>query len=376
MAEPTTPTTEAAPAPAKSAAPAEHRLLVTSSPHVGTPESVPRIMHTVWLALLPAAAAAVWLFGYDALLVIGLTVAACVGFEALMLKARGLAWDEVRHLAFDGSAIVAGVLLAFNLPATAPWWIVLVGAFVAMGLGKHVFGGLGHNPFNPALVARIFLVISFPTQMAVYISPVDSFTQSSAERLELDLAEFDGQTYATPLGRLKDAVRAQADPAKVEAIRAEVAERYPVADLFLGRTGGALGETSALALLLGAALLLWRRIITWHIPLSFLGTTAVVTGIAWAVHPELYAEPLVYLLSGGLILGACFMATDMVTSPVSRTGMLVFGAGCGLITAVIRLWGGYPEGVAFSILIMNALVPLIDRYTKGRKFGETRRAAA
>jgi electron transport complex protein RnfD len=194
--------------------------------------------------------------------------------------------------------------------------------------------------------------------------------------MALDRAQLDGQTYATPLARLKDAVRNQADPAKLAAIRAEIEERYPVLDLFLGQTGGSLGETSALALLLGAALLLWRRIITWHIPLAFLATTAAVTGIAWAVQPGVYANPLLHVLGGGLILGAFFMATDMVTSPVTRVGMLIFGAGCGLITAVIRLWGSYPEGVSFAILIMNALVPLIDRYTPGRRFGETRRAAA
>ena len=376
MAEPTPPAADAAPAPAKPAAPVTHELLVTSSPHVATAENVPRIMHTVWLALLPACAAAVWLFGYDALLVVGLTVLACVAFEALMLKARGRAWDEVRRSALDGSAVVTGVLLALNLPAASPWWLLLVGAFVAMGLGKHVFGGLGHNPFNPALVARVFLLISFPTQMLTWSSPVDSFDQSTDARMDRDRAELDGQTYATPLGKLKEAVRNQADPAKLAAIRAEIAERYPVADLFLGRTGGSLGETSALALLLGAALLLWRRIITWHIPLTFIAATAAVTGLAWALHPEAYADPLTHVLGGGLILGACFMATDMVTSPVSRTGMLIFGAGCGLITAVIRLWGAYPEGVSFAILIMNALVPLIDRYTPGRKFGETRRAAA
>lgn len=376
MAESTTPTADAAAAPAKAPEPVSHELLVTSSPHFATPESVPRIMHTVWLALLPACAAAVWLFGFDALIVIGLTVLACVGFEALLVRARGRSWSEVRRTALDGSAIITGVLLALNLPAASPWWMLLIGAFVAMGLGKHVFGGLGHNPFNPALVARVFLLISFPTQMLTWSSPVDSFAQSTAERIEQDKAELDGQTYATPLGKLKDALRNRADPAKLAAIRAEVAERYPALDLFLGRTGGSLGETSALALLLGAALLFWRRIITWHIPLTFVATTALVTGIAWAVNPDVYVNPLVHVLGGGLILGAFFMATDMVTSPVTRLGMVIFGAGCGLITAVIRLWGSYPEGVSFAILIMNALVPLIDRYTRGRKFGETRRAAA
>jgi Na+-translocating ferredoxin:NAD+ oxidoreductase subunit D len=367
MAEPSNPTAAPAVTP---------ELVVTSSPHVHAPESVPRIMHTVWLALLPACGVAAWIFGYDALVVIGFTVLACVAFEALFLKLKGRPWGEVRRMALDGSAIVTGVLLALNLPAASPWWLLLIGAFVAMGLGKHIYGGLGQNPFNPALVARVFLLISFPTQMLTWSSPVDSFTQSTGERMDRDRQELDGQTYATPLGKLKEAMRAGAEPAKLAALRAEVEEQYPVLDLFLGRIGGSLGEVSALALLLGAAFLLWRRIITWHVPASFILATAAVTGLAWAIKPELYVPPLFHVLSGGLLLGAFFMATDMVTSPVTAVGMLIFGTGCGLITAVIRLWGAYPEGVSFAILIMNALVPIIDKYTKGRKFGEGRRRVA
>jgi electron transport complex protein RnfD len=333
-------------------------------------------MHTVWIALLPACLAAAWMFGYDALVVIGVTVLGCVAVEALILRARGLPWDEVRRLSLDGSAIVTGVLLALNLPAASPWWMILVGAVVAMGLGKHAFGGLGNNPFNPALVARVFLLISFPTQMLTWTAPVDSFGQSSAERMALDREAFDGQTYATPLGKLKEAARAGEDPEKLAAIRAEIEERYPMVDLFLGRVGGSMGEVSGLALLLGALILFWRRIITWHIPITFIAATALVTGIAWRMNPDLYVSPLYHICGGGLLIGAFFMATDMVTSPVTPRGMVVFGLGCGLITAVIRLWGAYPEGVSFAILIMNGLVPIIDRYTKDPKFGHVRRVAA
>ena len=348
---------------------ATRNLIVTSSPHAAGTESVPRIMHTVWLALLPACAAAVWMFGLDALWIIGLTTLACVVFEGLFLKMRGMAWGDVARNALDGSAIVTGVLLALNLPAGSPWWMVVVGALVAMALGKHVFGGLGNNPFNPALVARVFLLISFPVQMTTWSAPV-----TEAVSVESGAEATDAQTYATPLGEMKAAARSgDVDKAKEALARLEVDS--PVIKTFLGNVGGSLGETSALALLLGAAILFWRRCISWHIPLTFIATTGIIAAIAWGVSPEIYPNPLYHLLSGGLLLGAFFMATDMVTSPVSKLGMVIFGLGCGAITAVIRLWGAYPEGVSFAILIMNGLVPLIDRYTKPRKFGQTKEAA-
>jgi len=349
-------------------------LLVSSSPHLAATDSVRRIMHTVWITLLPACGVAAYVFGYAALGVILLSTAACVGFELLFVAVRGSTLRQAVGCASDGSAIITGVLLALNLPASAPWWLVLIGALTAMSLGKHLFGGLGHNPFNPALVARVFLLISFPAQMLDYSPPVEDLTRS------YDAAEVDGETYATPLGKLKEAARAGADPVQQARLREEIRRDYPLLDLFLGfrpggpgRVGGCLGEVSGLALLLGAAILLWRRIITWHIPLSFAAATAVVTGIAWAADPAACANPLYHLLGGGLLLGALYMATDMVTSPVTARGMLVFGAGCGLITAVIRLWGAYPEGVSFAILIMNGLTPLIDRVTRPRKFGQANR---
>ena len=361
---------------AAAASPAD-KLIVSSSPHISRQESVPKIMHTVWIALLPACVAGVLFFGYEALLVIGWATVGCVAVEAAILRLRGHRWEEVRGTALDGSAIVTGVLLALNLPASSPWWMVLIGALVAMTLGKHIFGGLGNNPFNPALVARVFLLISFPGQMvAGAFTPVEGLFQTTEQNTKAYEARVDGKTYATPLGRLKEAARAGEDAEKLADIQRQVREDYPIGSLFLGQVGGSLGEVSVLALLLGAGLLFWRRCITWHIPVSFVAVTAAVTAAAWAANPAVYANPLFHVLSGGLMLGAFFMATDMVTSPVTPKGMLVFGAGCGLITAVIRLWGAYPEGVSFAILIMNGLVPIIEKFTKPRKFGETRGAQA
>jgi len=244
-----------------------------------------------------------------------------------------------------------------------------VGALVAMALGKHVFGGLGNNPFNPALVARVFLLVSFPVQMTAWSAPV-----TETKQVEAGAQSTDANTFATPLGEMKAAARS-GDLADAKEALARLEKDSPMVKTFLGNIGGSLGETSALALLLGAAILFWRRCITWHVPLTFILTTGIIAAIAWAVSPEIYANPLYHMLSGGLLLGAFFMATDMVTSPVSKLGMIIFGVGCGLITAVIRLWGAYPEGVSFAILIMNGLVPLIDRYTKPRKFGQTKEAA-
>jgi len=348
-------------------APAE-ALVVSSSPHVLGRETVPRIMHTVWLSLLPTCIAAVWFFGVDALRVLLLTTGSCIAFEALFVRLGGASWFAVRRAATDGSAVVTGVLLALCLPSSSPWWLVLVGGFVAMGLGKHIYGGLGNNPFNPALVARVFLLISFPTQMIAWSPPVAQLQQTSAESLaayreQMSERGIDAATYATPLGELRDAVRTGEDPARLAQIRADIDRTYPLSALFLGRKGGSIGEVSALAILIGAAVLLLRGYITWHIPISFIATTAAVTGVAWTARPEEFANPLFHVLTGGVLLGAFFMATDMV----------IFGFGCGLVTAVIRLWGVYPEGVSFAILIMNGLVPILDSTTRPRRFGERTR---
>jgi electron transport complex protein RnfD len=298
------------------------KLIVSSSPHIRSGETVQRIMFDVVIALIPALIASIIFFGLRALLIVILTVVVCIAAEAICQKVL-----NKPITISDGSAIVTGILLAFNFPPTVPLYIPIVGGALAIVVAKQIFGGLGHNPFNPALAARAFLVASWPAQMTNWINP-------------------DGSSAATPLGLMK-----------LEGIAT------PYWDLFIGNIGGCLGETSALALLIGGAYLLYRGHIDWRIPVGYLGTVAVLSLI-------FSQDPLFYLLSGGLMLGALFMATDMVTTPITKRGRLVFGIGCGIITVLIRLFGGYPEGVSYSILLMNALTPLIDRYTKPRTFGK------
>lgn len=315
------------------------KLTLTSSPHLHADQDLKSVMYDVVLALLPACAVSVYLFGSRSLAVILTAIVSALIFEAGMLYARGR--TDIRETILDGSAIITGILLALNLPPTFPLWMTAVGSFVAIIVTKHLFGGLGYNIFNPALIARVFLLISYPVHMTAWTAP----------RMA------DSVTAATPLGLLK-----------TEGL-AKVQGTWSNMDFFLGNTGGSLGEMSALALLLGGAFLFYRKVISWEIPVSMLGSLAVFTGIFWMVNPQQYADPMFHLLTGGAILGALFMATDMVTSPVTPKGMLIFGVGIGLLTGLIRLFGGFPEGVSFAILIMNALVPTIDKYTKTRKFG-------
>jgi len=322
----------------------ENQLYLSSSPHIHSGETTDQVMRQVIYALLPACAVAVYSFGLPALAVLLVCTLGCVATESLCLRAMG------RPLAIrDGSAALTGILLALNLPPSSPWWLALLGSAVAIGVGKQVYGGLGYNPFNPALVARVVLLISFPVQMTTWTAPAP--LGSSA----------DAVTSATPLGEMKTAVLLTG---KLPAALQEGVGAY-----FLGDMAGSLGEVSAAALLFGALFLLWKRIITWQIPASYLGTVVVFGGIFWLADPTRYPGPLFHLLTGGLMLGAFFMATDMVTTPVTPRGMLLYGVGCGLITVLIRLFGGYPEGVSFAILLMNAATPLIDRFTKPKKFG-------
>jgi electron transport complex protein RnfD len=335
---------------------AASKLILSSSPHLATDESVPRIMYTVVIALLPASLFAVYLFGWDAVRVLGLSVAGCILAEWLVARITGIDYDHK-----DGSAAVTGMLLALNLPASAPWWLILVGALVAVALGKAVFGGLGQNPFNPALVARVFLLISWPVQMTHWPVPRPLFFAPAGGAV-------DGVTSATPLGLYKEQLLLTGGAGEAASL--------DLLDPFLGTVGGSLGEMSVIALVIGAIPLLYKRYITWHIPVSFIGTVGLLATAVWLIDPARSLHPLLHLGSGGLFLGALFMATDMVTSPMTKRGMLLFGAGCGLITIVIRLWGGYPEGVSFAILIMNGFVPLIDRYLKPKPFGGHPPAAA
>ena len=295
-------------------------------------------MYGVLIALVQALLVSLYYFGLGALIVTATSVVACVLFEYLIQKFL----MKKEPTVCDGSAILTGVLLAFNLPSNLPVWIILIGALAAIGIGKMSFGGLGNNIFNPALVGRVFLLISFPAQMTTWpeVGQLTAYT--------------DATTGATVLSLMNEGAL----------------DKLPtLVDMLLGKMGGSLGEVSALALLLGLVFMLWKKIITWQIPVSILLTVFVFTGIMHLVNPVQYASPFVHLLSGGLMLGAIFMATDYVTSPMSKNGMLVYGVGIGILTTVIRLFGSYPEGMSFAILIMNAFTPLINSYIKPKHFG-------
>ena len=323
--------------------------IISLSPHVHGGDSVQRNMYGVCMALLPALAASLWFFGLGAAIVMLTSVASCVFFEWAIAK---FILKRERITITDGSAVLTGMLLGFNLPSNLPIWIIIIGALVAIGIGKMTFGGLGCNPFNPALAGRIFLLISFPVQM------------TSWPEIKQYMAYTDATTSATPLSLMQTAI-ATGD--------ASVLEQLPsLEEMLLGVMGGSLGEVSALMLLLGTVFMLWKKIITWHIPVSILGTVAVFS-IALHLWNPAYAHPLAVLMSGGLILGACFMATDYVTSPMSHRGQLIYGVCIGLLTVVIRNWGAYPEGMSFAIFTMNAFTPLINTYCKPKRFGEVKK---
>ena len=317
-------------------------LNVSGSPHVHSGESVQKIMVSVIIALMPAFVVSIFYFGLPVITLTLVSVGCCVLFEYLIQRFI----MKVPTTISDGSAIVTGLLLAFNVPANLPIWMMVVGALVAIGIAKMPFGGLGHNLFNPALVARVFMLISFPVAMTTWPVPTPIWGFA------------DAVTGPTPLGILKES----------SAVNMGEMPRY--LDLLVGQMGGSFGEISAIALLLGAAYLLWKRVITWHIPVAFILTVFIFSGIFYLIDPTQYANPFFHLLTGGLMLGAFFMATDMVTSPTTPSAMLVFGAGCGLITIIIRLFGAYPEGVSFSILLMNAMVPLLNRWFKPKTYAK------
>ncbi|MFO7844824.1 MAG: RnfABCDGE type electron transport complex subunit D [Bacteroidales bacterium] len=324
-------------------------LTVSPSPHVYEDTTVRRLMFDVIIALLPALAFSIYFFGMGAIYVTLTAVVSCVAFEWLIQKYLLKQEPSIS----DGSAILTGLLLAFNVPTNLPVWIIIIGSLAAIGIGKMSFGGLGNNPFNPALVGRVFLLISFPVQMTSWPVP-NGFNTGYT----------DAVTGATPLGVMKEAID------KGEAVP-EIMNQIPShMEMFYGHMGGSMGEIAALALLIGFAYLLIRKVITWHIPVSIIATITVFTGILWFVNPEANADPLFHLLTGGVLLGAIYMATDYVTSPMSVKGMWIYGIGIGVITVLIRVFGAYPEGVSFAILIMNAFVPLINAYIKPKRFGE------
>jgi electron transport complex protein RnfD len=302
-------------------------------------------MYGVLIALIPAFLVSLLAFGIGSLVVTAVSVVSCVFFEWAISK---YILKRERLSITDGSAIITGVLLAFNLPSNLPIWIIILGALFAIGVGKMSFGGLGCNPFNPALAGRIFLLISFPVQMTSW--PVAGQLTSYV----------DATTAATPLSLMKQAVNGNPGA---------LADLPDALGMLLGNNiGGSLGEVSALALLLGGCYMLWKKVITWHIPVSILGTVFVFAGIMYLVDPTVYPSPEYHLLSGGLMLGAIFMATDYVTSPMSHRGQLLYGVCIGVITMIIRLFGSYPEGMSFAIFIMNGFVPLINTYVKPQRF--------
>ncbi len=321
-------------------------LTVSPSPHIHTDLTVPQIMRGVIIAMVPALLFSIYNFGLGAVYVTLLAVIFCVGIEYLI--ARYLLNRPATI--YDGSAVITGILLAFNVPSNLPWYIILIGSVVSVGIGKMSFGGLGNNPFNPALVGRVFLLLSFPVQMTSWPTKGATFS-------------LDAVTSATPLGILKDGLRTG------ESVDSLMTQMPSYTDFFFGFQGGSLGEMSAFALLIGLGYMLYRRIITWHIPVSMIATVFIMTGTFWLIDPSKYASPLFHVLSGGVMLGAVFMATDYVTSPFTHRGMLIFGFGIGVLTVLIRLFGSYPEGVSFAILIMNAFVPMINRFAKESRYG-------
>lgn len=372
--------------------PETNELVVSTSPHLHDGGSVRKIMFTVVIAMMPACIAGVYFFGIDALQVLLLCTVSCVGFEMLWNKMAG----KTQTIS-DGSAIVTGILLGMNLSAGVPWWVCVLGGMLAICLGKQIFGGLGYNPFNPALVARVGLLIGLPQIMTTWATPRNFEYMEKANIVKPDgaasnvffnaeqlagldkiggsvmpfMKDVEAVTCATPLG----VVTTTAEMAKDAGIP-EGADPFGVLtnseamwNYFWGNVGGCVGETSAAALILGGIILLACKLIKWHIPVAYIGSTMIFTFIINKIDPTLTPGPIFHVITGGLLLGAFFMATDMVTSPMTNKGALVFGMGCGIVTCCIRIWGSYPEGVSFSILFMNALVPLIDRYTIGKPFG-------
>lgn len=343
---------------------------VASAPFSHASASVRKTMLLVMAALLPATGFGLYLYGWPAIFLFLVTIASAVAAEAMSLR---LANKPLRPFLTDGSAVLAGWLLALTLPPWAPWWIGAAGAAIAIVIGKHVFGGLGQNLFNPAMVARVALLISFPLEMTTFLEPHPLLSTAAPSLLEgvaisfLGGLNLDAVSSASLLGHVKTGLTAGT------GVSASLANfGHGLRDQLIGVVPGSLGETSAALLLAGGLFLLAMRTITWRIPVAFLGSLALAAAAAHGLAPERYAEPLVHLLSGGAVMAAFFIATDLVTSPVTARGQLLFGAGCGVLTFVIRAWANYPEGIGFAVLLMNAVTPLIDRYIRPRIYGRTR----
>lgn len=324
-------------------------LNISPSPHTHGKDTTRNLMLGVVLALMPALIASVYFFGMGAVVVTATSIVSCMVIEYLVQ--RFILKKPISIT--DGSALVTGLLLAFNLPSNIPIYVIVLGSIVAIGIAKMTFGGLGNNPFNPALVGRVFMLISFPVHMTSWPVPAGLATGYT-----------DAVTGATPLAIIKEGLK------NGESLTVLMQKVPTTIQMIIGKMGGSMGEVAAIALILGFIYLLYRKIITWHIPVAVIGTVAIFTTILWLKNPETNASPVFHLLSGGLLLGAIFMATDYVTSPMNPKAMIIYGCGIGILTVIIRVWGAYPEGVSFAILIMNAFVPLMNAYVKPKRFGE------
>ncbi|MGL1901523.1 MAG: RnfABCDGE type electron transport complex subunit D [Fibrobacterales bacterium] len=316
------------------------KFIVSLSPHEKATPSVTTIMWGVVIALIPTLGVGLYYYGIQALAVVATSVVSCLAVEHILQR---YLLKEPSKIS-DGSAVITGLLLAFNVPSITPLWQIVIGAIVAIGVSKIAFGGLGNNPFNPALIGRAFMLASFPVQMTTWAQPGTN-----------QLSLFDATTSATPLGHLAE----------------QGTEGLPaLVDMIIGNIGGCFGEVSAVAVLLGGCYMLYKKIITWHIPVFYLLGLIIISGAFWLVDPLTYANPMFHIFAGGAMLGAWFMATDMVTSPMTPKGQIIFALGGGILCALIRILGAYPEGCSYSILIMNAFVPLIDKACKPKRFGK------
>lgn len=324
------------------------KFVISGSPHVHQDLTVPKLMYGVVIAMIPAMLVSFYMFGLGAARVFLITILACLFFEYVIQRYLIKGPITIN----DGSALVTGVLLAFNVPSSVPAWMLIVGALVSVGMGKMSFGGLGKNPFNPALVGRVFMLISFPVEMTTWPKPIVSRGYFSFAGL--DEKVMDTITGPTPLAILQEE--------GAGAVSTNM-------NLLLGQMSGSMGEISALALLIGGFYMLFKKIITWHIPVAYFGSAFVLAGILWLADPTMYADPLFHMVTGGMMLGVFYMATDYVSSPISAKGQIIFGVGAGVLTILIRVFGAYPEGVSFAILIMNAFTPLINSQIKPKRFG-------
>ena len=340
-----------------------------SGPHTHSPSSVPSVMGNVIMALLPATLFGIYLFGWPAFNLFLITILSAVVSEAFCLW---LAGKPIRPFLGDGSAALTGWLLAMTLPPWAPWWLGIIGSAFAIIIGKQIFGGIGQNLFNPAMLARVMLLVSFPLEMTTWVTPAPLFSAQapgfiSGLAITFGASEgIDALSSATVLGHIKTELT------RGIGLSSSLPDHYTIVSALGGFTNGSLGETSAALLILGGLYLLFRRIISWHIPVAMLAAITVLSSIFYLLDAERYAPPSIHLLSGGAILAAFFIATDPVTSPNTRRGQLLFGVGCGSLIYIIRTWGGFPEGVGFAVLLMNAITPLIDHYIRPRIYGRNR----